>query len=169
MINIKTLAKNRATEINKRVFNENEFILFYQAHGIKPVDISKLTKSIKDIDSDLQLTHIPSSRIAKVLFSWDSQELQAILQGPTWAISSNNSESFNKLIGLKDEKLTLLGGICEGHIISANVLKNYTKIGNKPYTHITKLHHGLHQVLNTIHKGMAYDLAKTIKQANKGE
>ena len=80
MINIKTLVKNRATEINKRVFNENELILFYQAHGIKPVDLSKLTKSIQDIDSDLQLTHIPSSRIAKVLFSWDSQELQAILK-----------------------------------------------------------------------------------------
>ena len=169
MINIKTLAKNRATEINKRVFSENEFILFYQAHGIRPVDISKLTKSIKDIDSGLQLTHIPSSRIAKVLFSWDSQELQAILQGPTWAISSNNSKSFNKLIDLKDEKLTLLGGICEGHIISTNALKKYTKIGNKPYTHITKLHYGLYQVLNTIRKGMAYDLTRTIKQANKGE
>ena len=169
MINIKTLAKNRATEINKRVFNENEFILFYQAHGIRPVDTSKLTKSIKDIDSDLQLTHIPSSRIAKVVFSWDSQELQAILQGPTWTISSNNSKSFNKLIDLKDEKLTLLGGICEGHIISANALKKYTKIGNKPYTYITKLHYGLYQVLNTIHKGMAYDFTRTIKQANKGE
>ena len=169
MINIKTLAKNRATEINKRVFNENEFILFYQAHGIRPVDTSKLTKSIKDIDSDLQLTHIPSSRIAKVLFSWDSQELQAILQGPTWVISSNNSKSFNKLIDLNDEKLTLLGGICEGHIISANALKKYTKIGNKPYTHITKLHYGLYRVLNTIHKGMAYNLTRTIKQANKGE
>ena len=169
MINIKTLAKNRATEINKRVFNENEFILFYQAHGIRPVDISKLTKSIKNIDSDLQLTHIPSSRIAKVVFSWDSQELQAILQGPTWTISSNNSKSFNKLIDLKDEKLTLLGGICEGHIISANALKKYTKIGNKPYTYITKLHYGLYQVLNTIHKGMAYDFTRTIKQANKGE
>ena len=128
-----------------------------------------MTKSIKDIDSDLQLTHIPSSRIAKVLFSWDSQELQAILQGPTWAISSNNSKSFNKLIDLNDEKLTLLGGICEGHIISANALKKYTKIGNKPYTHITKLHYGLYQVLNTIHKGMAYNLTRTIKQANKGE
>ena len=128
-----------------------------------------MTKSIKDIDSDLQLTHIPSSRIAKVLFSWDSQELQAILQGPTWAISSNNSKSFNKLIDLKDEKLTLLGGICEGHIISANALKKYTKIGNKPYTYITKLHYGLYQVLNTIHKGMAYDFTRTIKQANKGE
>ena len=169
MINIKTLAKNRATEINKRVFNENEFILFYQAHGIRPVDISKLTKSIKNIDSDLQLTHIPSSRIAKVVFSWDSQELQAILQGPTWTISSNNSKSFNKLIDLKDEKLTLLGGICEGHIISANALKKYTKIGNKPYTYITKLHYGLYQVLNTIRKGMAYDFTRTIKQANKGE
>ena len=84
-------------------------------------------------------------------------------------IKETDSKSFNKLIDLKDEKLTLLGGICEGHIISANALKKYTKIGNKPYTHITKLHYGLYQVLNTIRKGMAYDLTRTIKQANKGE
>ena len=169
MINIKTLAKRRAAQKNYQVFNENQYILFYQAYGITPMEVSQLTKTIKDIDSSLKLTHIPSSRIARLVSSWNSKELQSLLQGPTWAISSNNPESFSKLIDIKNEKLSLLGGICEGHIISVDTLKKYTKIGNKPYSHIVKLHYGISQVLDTLHRGISTDLARTIKKVSPGE
>ena len=169
MINIKTLAKKRTTQKNLRAFNENKFILFYQAHSIKSTEISQFTKSIKDIDSSIKLTHIPCARIAKLLFPWNSQELQYILQGPTWIITSNDIEHFIDLIKIKDEKLTLLAGISEGHIIPESILKKYTKIGNKPYNHIVKLHHSMNQILSTIRIKIAYDIIKTIKRANNGD
>lgn len=169
MINIKTLAKRRGAQNNYKVFNENQYILFYQAYGITPMEISQLTKTIKDIDSSLKLTHIPSSRVARLVSSWNSKKLQSLLQGPTWSISSNNAESFSKLIDIKNDKLSLLGGICEGHIISIDTLNKYTKIENKPYSHIVKLHYGISQVLDNLHRGISTDLAQTIKKVSLGE
>ena len=87
--NIKTLAKKRAAEKNYQVLNENEYTVFYQAYGITPMEVSEFTKIIKEIDPDLKLTHIPSARVARLISEWESKELESLIKGPTWEISSN--------------------------------------------------------------------------------
>ena len=164
--NIKTLAKKRAAEKNYQVLNENEYTVFYQAYGITPMEVSEFTKIIKEIDPDLKLTHIPSARVARLISEWESKELESLIQGPTWAISSNNKESFKKLMKIKDENLNVIGGICEGHVTPVDSLKKYPEMEDMFHKDWLGMNFRMSQVLYSLHRGISTDLTETIKKVS---
>ncbi|MDR3031295.1 MAG: 50S ribosomal protein L10 [Holosporales bacterium] len=117
------------SHVRENLKNSSIVIAVNRSSGITVEEITKLRKDMHEAESNFKILKNTLARIAIKDSSLD--DLSKFLEGPTALAYSNNPVEMSKALfefAKSNEKLTVLGGIMDGKVISKETIANLASL-----------------------------------------
>ena len=117
-------SKEKIVSSLNKAFDEANFLIVTQNDGLTVEEMSSLRGSLRESNTSFRVAKNSLAKIA--VNDTDAQSLQELFNGPTAIAFSDELSSSPKVIVdfvKKHEKLSIVGGLMDGKLIDAEVIK----------------------------------------------
>ena len=117
-------SKEKIVSSLNKAFDEANFLIVTQNDGLTVEEMSSLRGSLRESNTSFRVAKNSLAKIA--VNDTDAQSLQELFNGPTAIAFSDELSSSPKVIVdfvKKHEKLSIVGGLMDGKLIDADVIK----------------------------------------------